>query len=66
VKSLVDYSDDVEYNLTLRKALNNLEEIISLKLDDVEELSTDNRVFDEVTKALTGFTIIWHLEKEER
>ena len=66
IKSLVDYSDDVEYNLTLRKALNNLEEIISLKLDDVEELSTGNRVFDEVTKALTGFTIIWHLEKEER
>lgn len=66
VKSLVDYSDDVEYNLTLRKALNNLEEIISLKLDDVEELSTGNRIFDEVTKALTGFTIIWHLEKEER
>lgn len=65
-RSLVDYSSDVEYSITLRSALKNLEEIIALKYDDIDELRTGNRVFDEVTKALTGFTIIWHLEKEER
>jgi hypothetical protein len=56
----------VTYNSNLNKAMKNLEEVIALRFDDVAELKTGNKVFDDVTKAITGFTILWHLEKEER
>lgn len=67
-RTLVDYSNskNIDYNTQLRIALLNLEEIMALKFDDIDELSTGNKIFDEVVKSVTGFTIIWHLEKEER
>lgn len=62
----IDYSKSVTYNTNLAKAIRNFEEVMALRFDDVNELKTGNKVFDDVTEAITGFTIIWHLEKEER
>lgn len=64
--SFIDYSKSITFNNNLYAALKNLEEVIALRYDDVNELKTGNKIFDDVTKAITGFTIIWHLEKEER
>ena len=65
-ETFIDYSDNIVFNTNLEKAIKNLEEVISLRFDDANELKTGNKVFDDVVDAITGFTIIWHLEKEER
>ena len=65
-ETFIDYSDNIVFNTNLEKAIKNLEEVISLHFDDASELKTGNKVFDDVVDAITGFTIIWHLEKEER
>lgn len=64
--NFINYSKNVEFNKNLSAAIRNLEQVISLKYDDKEELKTGNKAFDELTEAMTGFSIIWHLEKQER
>lgn len=64
--NFIDYSKNVEFNKNLSAAIRNLEQVISLKYDDKEELKTGNKAFDELTEVMTGFSIIWHLEKQER
>jgi hypothetical protein len=64
--TLIDYSQNITYNTTLQKALNALEDVISFRFDAYNELVSGNDVFDAAIKEITGFTIIWHLEKSER